>query len=413
MRISPGAARPRAAAPGLSDALAGPTLGSLTRRSLIAVLAGWSALSAARAMRADGAAPFPPSPPGPAPSLGALAARSGLLFGAAIGDRTLDDPPYRALYLQQARIVTSDTALKFAALRPDRGPPRYAAADALVDFAREHAMLFRGHTLIWNESNPDWIRSLGKAEMGALLDRHVEETVGRYAGAMHSWDVVNEPFWPDHHAPGWFRKGPWFDALGPDYIARALRRAAAADPAAKLVVNEAFTERGDGLGRANRRELLRLIDDLQHQGVPLHAIGLEAHLQPQVAVDDTGFLVFLDQIAQRGLEIYLTELDVDDAGLPAAIAERDQMVADRVFAFLSRALTCPAVKVLECWELSDRYSWFADPALAAERGGRPARPLPFDTQMRRKPMFEAMARALTARTQHSREDAGVAETARC
>lgn len=401
MRVSkPSRARSRAGAPASKrmDDAGGLSTGAVTRRSAIAVLAGWSVLSTARAMRSGGDAPMPQDSMAPVPSLCALAANSGLTFGASIGVEAIDHADYRQLYLDHARVVTSDVALKLPNLRPDPGAPRYQAADRLVDFAHANGMAFRGHTLIWNENNPDWVKALGKAELGALLDRHVEETVGRYAGRLHSWDVVNEPFWPDHKAPGFFRKGPWFNALGPDYVGRALRRAAAADPKARLVINEAFAERGDGLGRAVRREMLRLIDDLQHAGVPLHAIGLEAHLQPQFPSDDTGFLIFLDQIARRGLEIYITELDVDDVGLPDDIGQRDEIIADRVYAFLSRALGCPAVKILECWQLSDKYSWFADPAMASRRsGGGPPRPLPFDRDMRRKPMFNAIARVLSGR----------------
>ena len=385
--------RGRASSAGV-DPFANMSVGTLTRRSAIAILAGWSVLSTATAMRRD--APPEPRPAGRAPSLGALAANNGLIFGASIASQGVATPEYRQLYLDQARILTSDWAMKFATVRPDAGAPRHADGDLLIDFATHNNMLFRGHALIWNESNPDWIKSLSASEIGALLDRHVDEMVGRYAGRVHSWDVVNEPFWPDHKAPGFFRKGPWFNTLGPDYIARALRRAAAADPKTKLVINEAFTERGDGLGLEVRRRLLRLIDDLQHAGVPLHAIGLESHLQPQFASDDVGFQVFLDEISRRGLEIYLTELDVDDLGLPGDPAARDEIIADRVYAYLNHALACPAVKVLECWQLSDRYSWYADPAIARKRG-RAARPLPFDEALNRKPMFDAIARALAAR----------------
>ena len=378
------------------DVFSGMSVGELTRRSAIALLAGCSVLSTARAMRGE----EPPAPrrSGARDSLAALAERSGLLFGASIGRNGVEEPRYRDLYIAQTRVLTSDLALKFEVLRPDPGAPHYGEADLLVDFAAKQGKKFRGHNLIWNENCPAWVKALSPGDIGGLLDRHIDETVGRYAGRVHMWDVVNEPFWPDHRAPGFFRKGPWFDALGPDYVARALRRAARADPKAKLVINEAFTERGDGLGLEIRRRLLRLIDDLQHAGVPLHAIGLEAHLQPQFPDDDLGFQVFLDEIARRGLEIHITELDVDDLAFPADIATRDRAVADRVFAFLGRALACPAVKVLECWQLSDRHSWYADPSLADRRADRAAaRPLPFDRDFRPKPMYDAIARALDAR----------------
>ncbi len=334
----------------------------------------------------------------PEASLGALAARADIEFGASVAMEVFKDAGYRSLYLDHARVLTSDLALKFAILRPDRGPPRYGDADALVDFAASNDMKFRGHCLVWNESNPDWVNALDKSTIGRLLDIHVEETVGRYAGRIHSWDVVNEPFWPDHRAPGGFRRGPWYNALGPDYIARALRRAAATDPSARLVINEAFTERGDALGLAVREGLLRLVDDLQKHGAPLHAIGLESHLQPQHPADDVGFVRFLERLSARGLDIYLTELDVDDLAMPRGEAERDRAIARRVGDFLAAALSVPAVRVLECWQLSDRYSWYSDPQmLRARASGDMPRPLPFDREFRRKPMYDAIAGALRAR----------------
>jgi endo-1,4-beta-xylanase len=376
----------------------------LSRRTLVGLITGAGALAAVAAGRdpETGAAersgrparPADAPRPLPAKSLGALAHDAGLIFGASIADDVFNDPAYRQVYLDQARIVTSDLALKMAILRPQADVADYADADRLVGFAQANHMLFRGHTLVWNENNPDWMKRLDKAAVASLLDRHVETTVARYAGRIHSWDVVNEPFWPGHRAPGGFRKGPWYDALGPAYIGRALRKAAAADPTARLVINEAFTERGDNLGLTVRAALLRLIDDLQHQGVPLHAIGLESHLQPQYPSDDAGFVTFLEAIAARGLDIYLTELDIDDTSLPKDTAARDLAAAQRVHAYLSHALSVPAVRIVECWQLSDRYSWYQSPEILRERrNGTLPRPLPFDAHMRRKPMYDAIARA--------------------
>ena len=139
----------------------------------------------------------------------------------------------------------------------------------------------RGHCLIWNEWVPAWIKQMSTAERRAYFDAYIDEVVARYAGKLQSWDVVNEPFWPGHHAPGGFRMGPWYDAFGTDYIRRAFERAAAADRTTKLVLNEAQTERDDELGLTIRRGLLKLVGDLKHAGIKLDVVGLQGHLQPQ------------------------------------------------------------------------------------------------------------------------------------
>jgi endo-1,4-beta-xylanase len=360
--------------------------GALDRRAILAGSA--AAVVAGRPTLAQGAAE----------TLGALGQRAGLIYGASIARDIDNDAEYRALYRRETRIVTTDYALKFGYLRPDDGPPRFADADRLIAFAQDSKLLARGHTLIWNENNPDWLRRLSAAELRRVMERHIEDVMQRYAGRIHSWDVVNEPFWPDHGAPGGYRRGVWFDQLGPDYVAAAFRRAAAVDPAARLVLNEAHTEYDDSWGRGIRPALLQLIDRLQQDGVPLHAIGLQGHLDSSKRPDDKGFRAYLGEIARRGLDIYITELDVNDVAFPNAIDERDRLVAERYRSFLGAALSEPAVKMVINWQLGDAYSWLQDPEVRRKlTNGRPARPLPFDSALRRKPAWTAIASAFRQR----------------
>jgi endo-1,4-beta-xylanase len=249
------------------------------------------------------------------------------------------------------------------------------------------------------------LSALSKAEIAAMLDRHVTETIGRYVGRMHSWDVVNEPFYPPHHRDGGFRKGPWLDAMGSGYVARAFRAAAAADPTAALVLNEAFCEQDDALGRANRGRLLTLVTELKDAGVKLDAVGFQAHLKPHLPFDDQAFAAYLQLIAATGVDIYITEFDVDDSSLPDDIAVRDRMVADRCTKFLSAVLSATRVRALICWHLSDRYSWYKSAdwyaAAVAKFGGNPSRPVRThlaDAALKPKPAWEAVARAMQART---------------
>lgn len=330
--------------------------------------------------------------------LAAVARERGIIYGASIAGDIFREPAYRDLYRRETAIVTTDYALKFDALRPRSPEADFSAADALVDFARDADLLVRGHALIWNDNMPAWVRSLSRREIEALFDRHIEETVSRYAGRLHSWDVVNEAIWPDHNAPRGFRRGPWYDALGPSYVRHAFRRAAVNDRRARLTLNEAFCERNDALGQTVRRQLLSLIDELRDADTPLHAIGFQAHLQPQYAFSDSLFVDYLHRIAERGLDIYITELDVDDSSFADDISARDRQVAERYAVFLRQVLTVPAVKMVVNWQLADRFSWYRDPAvIAALKVKHTPRPLPFDDDLKRKPAWDAIAGAFTAR----------------
>lgn len=333
------------------------------------------------------------------PTLGEVAATSGVLFGTAYDEEVLSSPALADLYVAQARVFTSDNFLKFGSLRPTAEAADYTIADQLIGFALDRKIQVRGHNLIWNDWAPDWLKKSSHKQIAYWLDRHIDETASRYAGKLHSWDVVNEPFWPPHGNAGGFRSGPWYSALGKDYVARALKRAAAADPSAKLVINESGPEwqRYWNIdGAPVRLGLLKLIDEIQDAGVRLDAIGLQCHWMADFEFSADVFEGYLREIAGRKLAIYLTELDVSDAKLPGSEAERDVEVARRYHLLLSTALKVPAVEVVQTWQLSDAATWQrAEPFLGPN--GRLPRPLPFDTAMQPKPAAAAIARAFRER----------------
>jgi endo-1,4-beta-xylanase len=289
-----------------------------SRRSILRAAAGMATWMAENATTWAG--------DGEQESLGQLAAGRGLLFGAAMMRDELA-PASAILFAREVRLITPSNELKMMAVRPSRDGVDFSGADALIAFADKHRMLVRGHTLVWNEFQPEWINALSKRELKELIDNHVDLLCSRYRGRVHSWDVVNEPLRTERSERDWLSGGPYFDTLGPAYIARSLRSARAGDPGAKLLINETHTERDDAFGLRQRKRLLRLIDELQHAGVPLDGIGLQGHLDPAAPFNPDAFLEFCQEIASRGLEVQITELDVNDSSFPDTIAERDALVA--------------------------------------------------------------------------------------
>jgi endo-1,4-beta-xylanase len=354
-----------------------------SRRTSLAILAG---ASLAMQRTASGAAQTQ--------SLGAIAAKNGIMFGAAAGPVIDKDLAYRQLYSTHTKIITTDVAMKMGTIAGQPGAKRFESGDRLLQFCQSNRIPMRGHCLIWNEWVPQWIKSASVSERQAFFDGYIDDVVGRYAGKLQSWDIVNEPFWPGHKAPGGYRLGPWYEAFGTDYIRRAYQRAGAIDKTAKFVLNEAQTERDDDVGRAVRDGLLRLVDELQHAGVRLDVVGLQGHLQPRYPHDPSRFSDFLHALAERKVDIYITEFDVRDDTFPDDVATRDAMIADTGEKFLTTVLKVPSVKAVIAWELSDNYSFYTDAAKKKNPlAERLPRPLPFDSDMQKKPLWYAMARA--------------------
>jgi endo-1,4-beta-xylanase len=355
----------------------------LSRRDAIAVLAGGCVAVRGTAFAVTSSQ-----------GLGAIAAKNGFVFGAAAGPVIDKDAAYRELYTAHTQIVTTDVAMKMGTIVPQPGPKRFESADRLLQFCASHRIPMRGHCLIWNDWVPQWVKSMSVPERQAFFDGYLEEVAARYAGKLHSWDVVNEPFWPGHKAPGGYRLGPWYDAFGTGYVRRAFERVAAVDKKTKLVLNEAQSERDDEVGLVVRRGLLRLVDELRDAGVPLHAVGLQGHLQPRYPHDQGRFLEFVHALAERKVDIYITEFDVRDDTFPDDISTRDAMIAGTAEKFLTAVLRVPAVKIVIAWELADNYSFYTDAAKKKDPlAQRLPRPLPFDSSMQKKPLWFAMARA--------------------
>ena len=104
------------------------------------------------------------------------------------------------------------------------------------------------------------------------------------------------------------------------------------------------------------------------------------------------FEAYLHAIAERGVAIYLTELDVSDAAMTGTRAARDAEVARRYALLVQTALKVPKVEAVQTWELTDNASWLRSDARLLGPGGRLPRPLPFDDQYQPKTAYRALAK---------------------
>jgi endo-1,4-beta-xylanase len=324
------------------------------------------------------------------------AASRGVIYGAAVRGSSLEDERFERLLAEQCGILVPEGALKWHTLRPAPDRFDFRAGDQLLEYARTHNMKYRGHTLVWHEALPAWFEAHATVSNArTLMTTHIQTVVKHYAGKLHSWDVVNEIIEPNDGRPDGLKKSPWLSAIGPEYIDLAFQAAADADPKALLVWNENLLEGESDYSQAKRRHVLTLLTELKRRGTPVQALGLQGHLYGHLPVA-RGLRDFVARVADFGLKILVTELDVRDQRLPGDVATRDRMVAEKYLEFLSAVVPEKALIAVLSWGLSDRYTWLNDPGLPLgqrRRDGMPARPLPFDADLRRKPAFVAIQRA--------------------
>ena len=330
-----------------------------------------------------------------------------------------------ALVKDQFNQVSPENDLKWALIHPREGADGYdfPPADAFVNFGVSNKMYLVGHTLVWHSQTPNWVfagtnpppaetaapgggapRGFGRfgyngprasrEELLARMRDHIHTVVGRYKGKIQAWDVVNEAI--ADGGTNVLRSSIWLQIIGPDFIAKAFEYAHEADPDAILRYNDYGLE-----NPAKLRKLVTLITSLKEQGVPVMAIGTQAHLN----VSSASFEIMdqsLTEMETLGLPIHVTELDINSAqggqrstgadisnnaaatqgGLVDQANQRLTKAYEGVFrAFLKHR---KSVEVVTFWGVNDAVSW--------RRSGNP---LLFDGNNQPKPAFDAVIRVAT------------------
>ena len=323
-------------------------------------------------------------------SLKKRAAAKGLIYGAfpqASRDEFDLNQKWKATFLRECSLVVA--ACYWVDTQKSMDTFDFSEPDYLTQFAATNQMLVRGHPLVWHLALPKWIdETLNHQNAEQTLTNHVQTLVKRYAGKMHSWDVVNEAIEVKDGRSDRLRNTPWLEFLGADYINLAFHTAARADPKALLVYNEQNLEYDE----AHQVAVLQLLKRLKAQGTPVHALGIQSHLRGHR--DDFNpqrFKKFLKHVAKLGFKILVTELDVIDQELPLDPLDRDRRIASTYEQYLNAVLSEKAVIAVVNWGLSDRYTWLNKYLPRPDRS--PSRPLPFDRDFQPKLAFNAMIRA--------------------
>lgn len=333
-----------------------------------------------------------------AQSLRAHAEIDGLLVGCAVvPERLKNEPQYASVVAAQANLLVAENAMKWKALRPAADKFDFSGADAILAFAGAHGQKVRGHNLCWHEALPVWFEStVTKENARQILTGHIRTVAGRYAGKLQSWDVVNEAIDTKSDRPDSLRKSPWFELIGPDYIDLAFRTAREADSAALLTYNDYGIENDTPDQTKKRAQVLALVSGMKQRGVPIDAVGVQSHLGVTDPMPGAGLREFVRELRRKGLEVFVTELDVNEKKLEGTEAERDTAVGRVYRDYVTMMVAEPNVKAVLTWGITDRYTWL-NGSKFARADGKPQRCLPFDADYRPAPAFFALRDALDSR----------------
>jgi endo-1,4-beta-xylanase len=311
---------------------------SRTRR--LAVLTAAAALASGPLVAFVAAAPAHA-----ATTLRAAAEAKSKYIGTELTGNMVNNSTITNIAATQFDMVTPGNEMKWDTTEPSNGSYNFGPGDTIVNFAQSHNMRVRGHNLVWHSQLPGWVSSLPLNQVQGVMESHITTEATHYKGKVYAWDVINEPFNED----GSLRQDVFYQAMGSGYLADAIRTAHAADPNAKLYIND-YNIEGEN---AKSNALYSLAQSMLAQGVPLNGIGLESHfILGQVP---SSMLANMQRFANLGLDVAVTELD-DRIQLPASSANLQQQAADyaTVVNDCLAVSHCPGVSQ---WGVGDADSW--------------------------------------------------------
>jgi endo-1,4-beta-xylanase len=233
-----------------------------------------------------------------------------------------------------------------------------------------------------------------RAEAERMLREHINTVCGRYKGRIFAYDVINETINPK---TGELEDTVFTKYLGPDVVDIAFHTAREAAPHAQLVYND-YMSWSPG-NEKHRAAVLKLLERMRKNNVPIDALGIQSHISTAdvdpvkqlAAVQSKEWRNFLDEVVGMGLDLVITEFDVNDKELPADITIRDRAVADFGRAYFDLMLSYPRLRYVMAWGLVDKYSWLQN--TSARPDGLPKRPCPYDDNYKPKLLRNAMAEA--------------------
>lgn len=206
-------------------------------------------------------------------------------------------PNFRTLWNQ----ITPENESKWDAIEPSRGNFNFSGADNAANYAKNHGLIFKYHTLIWGGQYPGWMNNLSTSDQYQEIVKYFDAVKAHYPN-LEIIDVVNEAV--AGHAPAPYKNALGGDGkTGYDWIIKAFEMAHERWPDAILVYNDYNTFRWQ------KSEFINLVRTIRDAGAPVDAYGCQSHELTDCSFDE--FKSAMDEI-QNALKMpmYSTEYDI-------------------------------------------------------------------------------------------------------
>lgn len=324
------------------------------------------------------------SPNLPQPSLKSLANAHQVEVGNFAILSRIHEKPYHDILTSEFDFVLADNTPNWyftdGGLRPSSSTYNFKQMDQVVTYADQNNMPIQAHHFVWGEEKwlPAWLKNsnYNKQQLLDILHGHIMTVGQRYRGKIREWSVVNEAFTRNQHMFG--LRDWWTDHTGDtEYIDQSFIWARQADPGAKLILNDFMNEGKNDVSNA----MYDYVKNAQTRGVPIDGIGMQMHIDGTHPPTKDEVVSNMKRFGDLGVEVYVTEFDVNMNDVKAANEDKDKIEADIYYEMARACIESKACHSFAILGITDKESWYNHMGLSG------ARPLPFDKHYNPKPAF--------------------------
>ena len=114
--------------------------------------------------------------------------------------------------------------------------------------------------------------------------------------------------------------------------------------------------------------MLALVRGMKKRGVPIDAVGVQSHLTARRSrARKRSAPISCVELRRMGLQVFITELDVNENKLEGSESERDAAVARIYKDYVTMMVAEPNVTAVLTWGITDRYTWLNGLEIFASR----------------------------------------------
>jgi endo-1,4-beta-xylanase len=247
---------------------------------------------------------------------------------------------YRDAALRYFNSGVFENAFKWEEFERVEGKPGFGDIERYLKWGGQNDFPIRGHALVWGIEkygfDRHWARLKSDDFLRTSIRKRIQRDLSRYRGRIREYDVWNEPL----HEPALFNR------LGWEIMDSAFHWAHAADPDARLYINEySIISGGDA------KPYRDIVEGALKRGVPIHGIGVQGHFSGPIEPLDVAAKLYY--MAEPGLPLKVTEFDLDVKGLGLS----DKRMAEEYAKMLRTAFSHPAVEGFLFWGFWDARHW--------------------------------------------------------